>query len=369
VSIQVDGKIVVAGGLGIPGGSFSRISRYNPNGSLDESFEAAEGSLAPGIVAIDLAPNSNDEYYGLAIQDNGQIIAVGRAGGGTDQNFSIVRFEGTFVSTTAPTLDPLSATLDENGFTFTAIGHDADVGDILTYSLTEAPKGATIDPQTGVFNWTPGEDQLGSYTVTVRVTDRGGLYAEESIILTTLGMVGESLIYVGSASKDSMAFVEGSAGEITAFHDGVVVATFSSVKRIVANGLAGNDVLVSNAAIPCVFNGGTGSDMLKSGRGFDQLSGGRGADTILGGGGNDYLIGGKGIDLIFGGGGNDRLAGGVGVDRLIDDSGANQFDWSHGEYLINAFAPIDARWKYLEQVLSWRIWDLAGGVTFTPPLP
>jgi hypothetical protein len=42
----------------------------------------------------------------------------------------------------------------------------------LTYSLTNAPPGAAINPATGVFTWTPTEAQgPGVYNITVRVTD------------------------------------------------------------------------------------------------------------------------------------------------------------------------------------------------------
>ena len=51
----------------------------------------------------------------------------------------------------------------------------ADIdGDTLTYSLIGAPAGATIDPATGEFSWTPSEAQgPGVYTFTVSVTDDG----------------------------------------------------------------------------------------------------------------------------------------------------------------------------------------------------
>lgn len=43
---------------------------------------------------------------------------------------------------------------------------------VLTYSLSNAPAGATIHPTTGVFAWTPTEAQgPGVYNITVRVTD------------------------------------------------------------------------------------------------------------------------------------------------------------------------------------------------------
>src|SRR5262249_8809631 len=54
-------------------------------------------------------------------------------------------------------------------------GHPRPSGaQTLTYSLENAPAGASIDPVTGVFTWTPTEAQgPGSYTFTVRATDNG----------------------------------------------------------------------------------------------------------------------------------------------------------------------------------------------------
>ena len=56
--------------------------------------------------------------------------------------------------------------------TFTATATDADIPvNTLTFSLSGEPVGASIDPNTGVFSWTPTEAQGGltpSVTVTVR---------------------------------------------------------------------------------------------------------------------------------------------------------------------------------------------------------
>ncbi len=60
--------------------------------------------------------------------------------------------------------------------TFTVSATDADLpANTLTFSLDSgAPTGATINPTTGQFSWTPGEaDGPGVYTVTVRVVDDG----------------------------------------------------------------------------------------------------------------------------------------------------------------------------------------------------
>jgi len=57
--------------------------------------------------------------------------------------------------------------------TFTATATDADIpANNLVFSLDAGfPAGASIDPNTGAFSWTPGAS--GSFQVTVRVTDNG----------------------------------------------------------------------------------------------------------------------------------------------------------------------------------------------------
>ncbi len=49
-------------------------------------------------------------------------------------------------------------------------GNDPD-GDKLTYSAKKLPRGATLDSNTGMVNWTPANDQSGTFTITVTVSD------------------------------------------------------------------------------------------------------------------------------------------------------------------------------------------------------
>ena len=71
-------------------------------------------------------------------------------------------------------------------FTFNASATDADLpAQILTYSLSNAPAGATIDSASGVFSWTPSEAQgPGSYDVTVRVNDNGSPVLNNTRLIT-----------------------------------------------------------------------------------------------------------------------------------------------------------------------------------------
>lgn len=68
--------------------------------------------------------------------------------------------------------------------TFTATATDADAGQVLKYSLINAPTGAAINTTTGAFSWTPSA--TGTYSFKVRVTDNGipALYDEELVSVT-----------------------------------------------------------------------------------------------------------------------------------------------------------------------------------------
>ena len=68
--------------------------------------------------------------------------------------------------------------------TFDADATDANLLDTLTFSLTGAPTGATINGTTGVFTWTPTEAQgPGTYPFTVVVSDQGMLSASQSVTI------------------------------------------------------------------------------------------------------------------------------------------------------------------------------------------
>jgi regulation of enolase protein 1 (concanavalin A-like superfamily) len=77
-----------------------------------------------------------------------------------------------------PALDPISDQVINEGalLSVTASATDSDAPvNMLAYSLDAgAPTGASIDSATGIFTWTPSENQgPGNYSITVRVTDNG----------------------------------------------------------------------------------------------------------------------------------------------------------------------------------------------------
>jgi hypothetical protein len=121
----------------------------------------------------------------------------------------------------------LAAIGNQSGNELTAITFDANASDsdipanALTYSLDPgAPAGATINPTTGAFSWTPGEaDGPGDFSLTVRVTDDGApnlsdsetisIHVNEVNVAPVLGAIGpksgneESLITFTATASDA----------------------------------------------------------------------------------------------------------------------------------------------------------------------
>jgi hypothetical protein len=87
-----------------------------------------------------------------------------------------------------PTLAAIpDATLPEGSpWTSTATGQDLDLPmQTLGYTVVSGPAGLTINPTSGALSWTPTEAQgPGTYSVTVRVADPGGLTADRTFTLT-----------------------------------------------------------------------------------------------------------------------------------------------------------------------------------------
>lgn len=86
-----------------------------------------------------------------------------------------------------PVLNPIG---DQDGsegelLTFVVTASDPDVGDTLILSASNLPPGASFDPVTGTFSWTPGYDQAGAYTdVEFTVQDNGDPMALDFELIT-----------------------------------------------------------------------------------------------------------------------------------------------------------------------------------------
>jgi len=84
VLVQPDGKILAGGANDNPSNDNFAMVRYNANGSLDTTFDG------DGKVQFDIS-GSNDRGYSLARQPNGKIVFSGYAALGL-RDFAVVRF-------------------------------------------------------------------------------------------------------------------------------------------------------------------------------------------------------------------------------------------------------------------------------------
>lgn len=81
------------------------------------------------------------------------------------------------------TSKPVTSAKEGTVYSYSAIATDAN-GDGITYSIVDAPAGLTIDAVNGHTSWTPTYKQAGSYTITIRATDAGGLSVDQTYTLT-----------------------------------------------------------------------------------------------------------------------------------------------------------------------------------------
>jgi uncharacterized delta-60 repeat protein len=112
LKLQSDGKIVVAG-HSISGTTDFALARYNTNGSLDNTFST------DGILTTDIGGGSNFASA-LAIQNDGKIVVAGGTnfGGNTDFDFVLARYTTT---------GDLDNTFDADGILTTAVGSSTDI--------------------------------------------------------------------------------------------------------------------------------------------------------------------------------------------------------------------------------------------------
>ena len=96
VAIQPDGKIVAAGSSFTNGTGYGfALVRYNPDGSLDNTFSG------DGIQHDDISAGS-DEAYSIALQPDGKIVLAGYANNGSsNDDFALLRYnpDGTLDNT------------------------------------------------------------------------------------------------------------------------------------------------------------------------------------------------------------------------------------------------------------------------------
>ena len=192
-------------------------------------------------------------------------------------------------------------------------------------------------------------------SVTVRVTDAGGLSYDETVSITVgsrslggsgvdtltgtggadrlfgqggndilIGLDGDDTLNGGTGADE----MQGGAGNDAYVVDDAGDQVVESVGGVDAGGLDKVTASVSATLADFVENltlSGT-TDLDGTGNGLDnRILGNAGTNTLEGLGGDDSLSGYEGVDTLRGGSGNDRLDGGAGADLLFGGSGDDTY--------------------------------------------
>jgi len=112
VALQSDGKIVVAGYSFTGSNEDFSVVRYNANGTLDTSFNVT-GKVTTAIGGL------GDVGQGVVVQSDGKIVVAGYSWNGSNEDFAVVRYNAN---------GSLDTSFNGTGKVTTAIGSSADRG-------------------------------------------------------------------------------------------------------------------------------------------------------------------------------------------------------------------------------------------------
>ncbi len=133
------------------------------------TIDAATGLIQWTPQATQMGPNTVE----VQVADSTALTAT--------QNFVVV----AIMPNLAPVFSssPVTAATEGTLYAYDVDAIDLNPGDTITYGLDTAPAGMSINPASGLIQWTPAEAQVGTANVTVRVTDSTALSDTQSFTI------------------------------------------------------------------------------------------------------------------------------------------------------------------------------------------
>ena len=283
LAIQADGKLVVAGVSHNSDSSDFALARYLPNGTLDSTFGDA------GKVLTDFN-GSIDSVSAVTLQPDGKLVVAGGSGNCCDfiiNDFALARYrpDGTLDSTFSDdgkVLTDFNRGSDEGALTL-ALQPD---GKLVVAGLSEASGSEDFALARYLPNGTLDATFGGDGTV---LTDFDGGSSDTGIALAIQPRDGRLVVAGRSIAGDHSVFALARYHAITCSGVVVTRVGTASNDTIVGTpgndiiyGFAGHD-RISGLGSHDILCGGTGNDTLQGGSGKDLLSGGPGTDRCHGG--------------------------------------------------------------------------------------
>ena len=392
VTVQADGKILVAGSSG---GDFALV-RYNSDGTLDTTF-SGDGKFTTDIGA------SSDLGQSVTVQADGKILVAGSSSNGRNADFALVRYnsdgtlDATFASKSEPTGTVTITGTVTQGHTLTASNTLVDANGLGAISYQWLRGGTAISGATGSSYTLTASDAGQAISVRASYTDgQGTAESKTSASVTPTGL--EPGVIFGNASAGQLVTTE--AGGTDSFtvalraaprHDVTLTFTVSDASEAVfaASGKAthsitftaanwataqtvvlrgvddkANDGDVAYTISTSVSSSDLRYDGMRSGSGLsianliaqttdddtpdyvygdsggtrigdDLIQGGNGASDLYGLLGRDEMHGNNGDDRLYGGYGDDVLYGNADDDELEGDQGNDKLDGGTGNDSLN----------------------------------
>ena len=184
------------------------IKSVDPNGAdavtLSVSGLPSGASLDPASGKLSWAPKTSDigEYH-LTIKATDDGGPNGEPPLATTATMTITVVEGI---NRAPTIAPLAAQHGQENavLAFTVAATDPE-GNPITYAASDLPAGATLNPSTGVFSWTPIYGEAGTYTVPFIATDSLGAVSTPVTVTITIAHTNQPPALTPISNKSATA--------------------------------------------------------------------------------------------------------------------------------------------------------------------
>jgi len=147
---------------------------------------------------------------GTAFNKGDEIYCKVKAYDGIDYGNEVESSNKITILNSAPSITSTAITTatEDVLYTYDVEAADDDLpDDTLTFSLTTAPSGMTINEDTGVIEWIPDNSHFGEYNIVIKVEDSDGASDTQEFIITVAGVddpaVWESLGAARSVDEDS----------------------------------------------------------------------------------------------------------------------------------------------------------------------
>ncbi|MFZ5469799.1 MAG: putative Ig domain-containing protein [Myxococcota bacterium] len=195
----------------------ARGTTYTTLGAWQALSEAPDANSIAGSDPLFQVPGGGNVATNYMLQSGSPAINAGRVGGTSGgAAVNIGAYTGSECiglpsrcNNRAPVLSAIGnrTVVESSTLSFAATATDPD-GDALTFSASNLPSGATFNPATRAFSWTPSVGQAGVYSVTISVSD-GVLSDAETFSITVtaappnnrppvLGPIGERTVVEGA---------------------------------------------------------------------------------------------------------------------------------------------------------------------------